>query len=364
MRWRMTYRPWRASSTPQTVIILGTNGAAKHLAAVLVRTHTASYLVKGFVEEGTVTPPCGAVRHPMILRTLEELPQIIGTHQPDMLVVALLGKCTPLTWRVLLGTQAQGVRIEDDRTLYEKLTKRVLVHPEYTHGFPLCRRHPWREAAKRLTDMLLSAVSLCVVLPCMALIALFIKLDSRGPVFFHQDRVGKDGRTFTLTKFRTMVPDAEKHSGPVWAQEDDPRITRMGHLLRRTGFDELPQLWSIFKGDMSLVGPRPERPYFVAQLTEQLPGYAQRLSVRPGLTGWAQVSYGYGASVEDAQTKLGFDLYYIKHRSFWLDLWIMLCTVPKVLGAHVTLRASAPTSTLTLDTLTLDMPQTGGTLYH
>ena len=192
-----------------------------------------------------------------------------------------------------------------------------------------------------MTDILLATVGLCIALPMIALIAVLTKLDSYGPVFFRQERVGENGRIFTLYKFRTMVEDAEKETGPVWAQETDPRTTRLGKVLRRTGFDEIPQMFNVLKGDMSFVGPRPERPHFVAELQEKIPYYSQRLVVKPGITGWAQVRYGYGATVEDAIEKLQFDLYYIKNMSFFLDMLIILSTSHKVLFAKVTLQTNA-----------------------
>jgi lipopolysaccharide/colanic/teichoic acid biosynthesis glycosyltransferase len=163
-------------------------------------------------------------------------------------------------------------------------------------------------------------------------------LDSPGPVIFTQERVGENGKIYTLSKFRTMVADAEKHSGPVWSQTIDPRVTKLGNILRRTGMDEIPQLFNVLKGDMSFVGPRPERPHFVAELQKHIPYYAQRLVVKPGITGWAQVRYGYGATIDDAIEKLQYDLYYIKNMSVFLDLLIMLSTVHKVLFAKVAIQ--------------------------
>jgi len=180
----------------------------------------------------------------------------------------------------------------------------------------------------------------------MVCLSLLIKLDSRGPIFFRQERLGEHGKGFTLYKFRTMITDAEKDTGPVWAQQTDPRVTRLGSILRRTGMDEIPQLFNVLKGDMSLVGPRPERPHFVAELQEKLPYYSQRLTVKPGVTGWAQVRYGYGATVEDALEKLQYDLYYIKNMSFFLDFLIVLSTLHKVLFAKVAVRTESATPPL------------------
>jgi lipopolysaccharide/colanic/teichoic acid biosynthesis glycosyltransferase len=168
----------------------------------------------------------------------------------------------------------------------------------------------------------------------MAAVALAIKLDSPGPVLFRQSRLGKNGSVFILNKFRSMREDAEAGTGPVWAQEDDPRVTRVGRILRKLRLDELPQLLNVLVGDMSFIGPRPERPEFVYQLQKQIPFYMARLSVKPGVTGWAQVRYRYGASVEDALEKLQYDLYYIKNLSLFLDLLVLINTVQVVLFAR------------------------------
>ena len=165
----------------------------------------------------------------------------------------------------------------------------------------------------------------------MGLAALSIKLDSAGPVLFRQERVGKDGKVFVLYKFRSMCVDAEQRTGPVWASEDDPRVTRVGHVLRKIRLDETPQMFNVLSGDMSFIGPRPERPVFVDQLKEQIPLYALRFAVKPGITGWAQVKYSYGSTVEDALEKLQYDLYYIKNISIFLDLLILLKSLQVVL---------------------------------
>jgi len=187
------------------------------------------------------------------------------------------------------------------------------------------------EAARRATDIVLGVLLLVFTLPLWALAAVLIKLDSSGPVFYRQERVGLHGKPFRLLKFRSMRADAEAQSGPQWANPADPRVTRIGALLRLSRIDELPQLWNVLRGEMSIIGPRPERPYFVAQLAAELSCYDDRSLVKPGITGWAQVNYRYGASIDDARTKLAYDLYYVKHRSFLLDLRILAATVRVVL---------------------------------
>jgi len=177
-----------------------------------------------------------------------------------------------------------------------------------------------------LLDLGVAAPALALVSPLFAIIAVAIKLTSRGPVFYGQTRVGKDGRIFTVYKFRSMRTDAET-GGPQWAAKDDRRVTRVGRFIRLTRIDELPQIWNVLRNEMSFVGPRPERPFFVDELRKQIPYYMERLLVKPGLTGWAQINYQYGSSVEDAVTKLQFDLYYIKNLSIWLDLLILVRTI-------------------------------------
>jgi exopolysaccharide biosynthesis polyprenyl glycosylphosphotransferase len=242
----------------------------------------------------------------------------------------------------------QGVRVEDWPTFYEKLTGKIVIknlRPSwiiFADGFT---RNNITEAIKRLIDVLLAILGLCFSFPLMIIISVLTKIDSAGPIFFRQERVGKNGKIFTLIKFRTMVADAEKHTGPVWAQNSDPRVTRLGKLLRRTGMDEIPQLFNVLKGDMSFVGPRPERPHFVAELQDKIPYYSQRLAVRPGVTGWAQVRYGYGATVEDAIEKLEYDLYYIKNMSTFLDFLIILSTMHKVIFAKVSVQTGTEGNT-------------------
>jgi exopolysaccharide biosynthesis polyprenyl glycosylphosphotransferase len=180
---------------------------------------------------------------------------------------------------------------------------------------------------KNLSDLLIAFCLVLLTLPLMIIVAVTIKCDSRGPVFYRQERVGLGGRRFMLLKFRSMIQDAEPEGRPVWAAEHDPRVTRIGRFIRRTRIDELPQLFNVLRGDMSMIGPRPERPYFVEQLNEIIPSFAERHRIKPGITGWAQVNYPYGASIDDARKKLNYDLYYLKNRSFALDLMILVSTV-------------------------------------
>lgn len=185
---------------------------------------------------------------------------------------------------------------------------------------------------RRVGDLIIAGTLIVLTLPIMAIVALAIKVDSFGPVFYWQERMGHGGRRFMLLKFRSMVRDAEQDGKPVWAAEHDIRVTRIGRLLRSTRLDELPQLFNVLYGDMSMVGPRPERPYFVDQLTKTIPAFSERLKVPPGITGWAQVNHPYSATIEDARKKLLYDLYYIKNRNVALDFIILLWTVRVVIA--------------------------------
>jgi exopolysaccharide biosynthesis polyprenyl glycosylphosphotransferase len=228
-----------------------------------------------------------------------------------------------------------GVSFAHLPSVYEEYTGKIAVEnlrPSwliFSEGFSKSRA---LFVLKRFVDLTLSGFGLFAAAPLMALLYAAIKLTSPGPPLFHQRRVGQRGRIFTVHKFRSMRHDAEAETGPIWAKKDgDPRVTPLGRFLRRTRVDELPQLWNVFKGDMSFVGPRPERPEFVGELTAAIPYYGERHIVRPGITGWAQVRYTYGASREDALQKLQYDLFYIKNLSVALDLFIMFETVKTVL---------------------------------
>jgi exopolysaccharide biosynthesis polyprenyl glycosylphosphotransferase len=239
-------------------------------------------------------------------------------------------------FQALMDCHELGVRVVPMAQLYEELTNRVAVEHigQQLYALLPLNQNPalsFYGLVRRAVDLLLGLVGLLLLMLLLPIIAVMIWLDSPGPVFYRQVRVGKGGRQFTLLKLRTMVPDAEGTGAAVWAKAGDDRVTRFGRLARKIRLDEVPQLWNVLKGDMSLIGPRPERPEFVEQLQKQIPFYRSRHAVKPGITGWAQVSYGYGNSVEDAMVKLQYDLYYIKHQSLYLDLLILLKTAGTVL---------------------------------
>lgn len=234
----------------------------------------------------------------------------------------------------LIDCQLRGVRMYDDASFWEQHLGRVNLDRLDCAWF--LRGEGFRSgrlslSVKRVVDVVASAVLLALTLPLMLTTAILIKLDSPGPVFYRQARVGLQGNVFTLLKFRSMRTDAEAAGTPRWAARGDPRITRIGALIRQTRIDELPQLLNVLRGEMSLIGPRPERPHFVEQLAAVIPFYNERCYVKPGITGWAQVNYPYGASVEDAREKLSYDLYYVKYRSMMLDLLILMATVRVIL---------------------------------
>lgn len=263
----------------------------------------------------------------------EALSELVERMSVDRVVVALEDRRGQLPTTELLRCRMAGVRVQEREELYEHITGKIAVEamrPSYlifNRGFS---RTLTGQLAKRGGDVAMALVGLALAWPAMLLTALAVRLSSRGPVLYTQERVGADGEPFTLYKFRSMRTDAESSTGPVWAQKDDPRITPVGRFLRRTRLDELPQLFNVLLGDMSLVGPRPERPVFVAELEQQIPYYGLRHVVKPGVTGWAQINYPYGSTVEDALQKLQYDLFYIKNQSLPFDLSILFTTIKTV----------------------------------
>jgi sugar transferase (PEP-CTERM system associated) len=318
----------------ERLLIVGTSPAAVALARELFdRRHELGVEIVGFVDTDPAlvgTP----VINPGVIGTLDDIPSIVRDRRVARVVVSLSDARGKLPMNRLLDMKLAGVAFAHLATVYEEYTGKIAVEnlrPSwliFSEGF---RKSAIVSAAKRLLDMVVAGVGLALALPIIVATTLAIKLTSKGPVLYHQERVGLRGHTFTVHKFRSMRTDAEVGTGPVWASKDgDPRVTPVGRFLRRSRIDEIPQLWNVLVGEMSFVGPRPERPGFVAQLTEQIPFYHQRHVVRPGLTGWAQVKYTYGASVEDALQKLQFDLFYIKNLSLSLDLYIIFSTIKTV----------------------------------
>jgi sugar transferase (PEP-CTERM system associated) len=334
--WRAVWLgPWSHQRMKNNLLVLGTGPLGRTIAE-LEETGARPFRVVGFLDDS----PAAADSLPegyQLLGKFKDLTSIVHEVRPDLIVVAQLDRRGTFPTKALLECRLRGISVEDWPTFYEKETGKILVsdlRPSwliFSDGFVKSQR---TKIIKRCVDMALSLAGLTLALPLMALVALAIKIESRGPVMFRQTRLGANGRIFVIYKFRSMREDAEKDTGPQWAAAGDPRVTRVGRVIRRTRIDELPQLLNVLLGDMSFIGPRPERPEFVEELEKHLPFYRARLSVKPGITGWAQVRYPYGASVEDALEKLQYDLYYIKNLSLFLDLLILLNTMQVVLFAR------------------------------
>ena len=260
--------------------------------------------------------------------------EVVRKQKVHRVIVAMPDRRGTIPMPELLDLRMQGVKIEEAATWLEKISGKIEVENLYpswiVFGEGFRRSAPFR-LLRRAVSIIISLVGLIFALPLLPFIILAIRFDSKGPVFYTQTRVGKAGRLFKVVKFRTMRQDAEALSGPKWAGDNDPRVTRVGKFLRSSRLDEIPQMWCVLKGDMAFVGPRPERPEFIEWLSKEIPYYGVRHMVRPGLTGWAQVKYKYGSTVEDAREKLQYDLFYIKNASLGLDMVIMFQTVKTVL---------------------------------
>jgi sugar transferase (PEP-CTERM system associated) len=270
---------------------------------------------------------------PVIIGDYTQISSIARAGGVDRIVVALDERRGKFPLEQLLSCRLKGIRVEDGVAFTEQLAGKLSVeslHPSFlifSDGF---KRSAIFKQVKRVFDILASAVGLTLFFPVSLMIAIAIKLDSKGPILYRQERVGEDERIFRLLKFRSMRVDAEEN-GPEWARVDDQRVTRVGRMIRKLRLDEIPQMINVLKGEMSFVGPRPERPFFTEQLKKGIPYYSQRHVIKPGITGWAQICYRYGASKEDALEKLKYDLYYIKHMSWVFDLIIFFETVKIVL---------------------------------
>jgi sugar transferase (PEP-CTERM system associated) len=332
--WRLAFE-WtsRRVAPRERLLLVGTGDGAVRLARELYERSDLGIKIVGFIDPDPAK--LGApVINPGVIGTIEDIPAIVRARSVDSVVVSLSDARGMLPMDKLLEMKLDGVRFDHLASVYEKYTGKIAIEnlrPSwliFSEGF---NKSTLQYVTKRTIDLLLGMTGIIVAAPVMLLVALAVKLTSKGPALYHQQRVGQHGRVFTVHKFRSMRSDAEKDTGAVWARENDDRITPIGHFLRRARLDELPQMWNVLCGHMSVVGPRPERPEFVSTLTKQIRFYGQRHSVRPGLTGWAQVSYTYGASVEDAMQKLQYDLFYIKNMSIALDLFIIAKTVKTVL---------------------------------
>ncbi len=308
--------------------VVGANPTGEEMVEAIGRYGGAAYEFVGFFDDIPGDEASGR-REVGSINDLAGFNELLGI---DQLVLATHTR-TPHLLYALSICHERGIQITPMFALYQDLTGRVPVHHlgnDWFVALPAHRSSSPYMLVKRMFDVGVAALLLLLTLPILPLITLAIRWDSPGPILFRQTRVGRGGRVFTIAKFRSMRVDAEAATGAVWAQRNDPRITRVGRFLRKSRLDELPQLWNVLRGDMSFVGPRPERPEFDAELEERIPFYRARRAVRPGVTGWAQVRHGYGNTMEDALRKVEYDLYYIKHESLYLDLLIMLRTVAVV----------------------------------
>lgn len=330
--WRTFYGRF-LEKMEDRILILGTQEVARRVAQEILKRKGLGLKVVGFLDEDASRLGQSLI-NPKIIGTYDQLSTILKKERVDRVVIAAFEKRGRLPIREILGARTQGIEFIEGTRFYEQISGKVFMEDAKPSGFIYAEgfnKSGFARWTKRMTGILVSSVILILTLPVMLLLAILIKLDSPGPVFFRQERVGEAGKPFMLVKFRSMRQDAEAASGPVWAMEHDPRVTRVGRIIRKLRLDELPQIFNVLKGEMSFVGPRPERAYFVEQLSEQIPFYSLRFAVKPGVTGWAQVRYPYGASVEDAREKLRYDLYYIKNMSLLFDLWIIFQTVKIVL---------------------------------
>jgi sugar transferase (PEP-CTERM system associated) len=333
LAWRIAFNLLSGSlKLEERILFVGTGDTARKVARQILDQRDFAYRIVGFIDDDPARIGERIV-NPAIIGTPADIEKLILRHNIDRIVVGLSDRRGKLPVQELLRAKMTGVRVEDATTTYERVTGKILIddlRPSwliFSDGFRVSRV---MRLMKRSIDLTLSLLLAIATVPLMVATAFAIWLEDGSPVLYRQERVGEIGRTFVLSKFRSMRKDAEKGT-PIWATEDDSRITRVGRFIRKTRLDELPQLWNVIRGDMSFVGPRPERPYFVGELSKAIPFYQQRHAVKPGLTGWAQVKYRYGSSLEDAMEKLRYDLYYIKHLSVFFDLTIVFDTVKVVL---------------------------------
>jgi sugar transferase (PEP-CTERM system associated) len=334
--WRLLYiQVLNKGIFNEHIIILGSSSLAadiyKEIAGTIDCGYTVSVMIPDLEDE---TYPMDLQDFVMVRKDKKDLCRIASEMGIQKVVVALKERRGAFPADELIRCRTAGIEVIEGSSFYEMLTGKVLVtkiNPSwliFSHGF---RKSRTQAFLKRIEDIVLSSIMLILFSPLFLIVAILIKIDSKGPVFFSQDRVGLYQKEYMMHKFRSMRADAEKLTGPVWARDNDARITRVGKFIRKFRIDELPQLCEVFTGKMSLVGPRPERKHFTDELEKQIPFYSQRFNVKPGLTGWAQVCYDYGATLEDAIEKLNYELFYIKNMSLSMDAVIILRTVKTVL---------------------------------
>ena len=321
-------------SARRRVLIVGTDWAAMTIIGAIARNAHELYEIVGVIAEtdDVLKDLCGVP----VVGTGKDIARLMYTEQISELIVTSTHELSSAIFQGVMDAYEYGAAIVPMPLLYERITGQVPVEHVINNWAVVLPMEGGsifnpQQAIKRLLDIVISLIGMAVFLVLLPFLALIIRLDSPGSIFYSQERTGLNGRTFRIYKFRSMRADAEAKTGAVFSRQGDPRVTRVGRFMRKTRLDELPQIVNILRGDMSIVGPRPERPEHIKRLTEKIPFYRTRLVIRPGLTGWAQVRYNYGSTDEDALIKLQYDLYYIRHQSLALDLNIILRTVYKVL---------------------------------
>jgi sugar transferase (PEP-CTERM system associated) len=320
---RVAYRQtYRRGLMIRRVVVVGTEGDAADLNSLSRNSNLRFQLVGRFDPDFQADATDSHI----------ELSRIVSSLGASEIVIR--SSNDPLPWKMLAHCKVSGIRVTDYLDFCEREDRRICIENLREEWLALSRGFAttgWSDRPRRALDVLLSLAGFVATAPVLLLTSLAIKLEDGAPVFYRQERVGLNGRPFVLFKFRSMHQDAESDGVPAWAGERDARVTKVGAVIRKLRIDELPQLWNVLRGEMALIGPRPERPYFVRQFSESIPFYDYRHAVRPGITGWAQVSFHYGASLEDARRKLSYDLYYVKNRGILLDIVILLKTVGVVL---------------------------------
>jgi len=318
-------------------LVIGAGQAGQTIVRTIKENLPSEYQLVGYIDDDP-SKQGQVIEGVPVIGSRRNLLSLVRENDVSEIILAITHALHGELIQAIMDCQEQGVQITLMPLLYEEITGRVPVEhvgDDWSLILPLdhAATGGFWPFLKRAMDLLIACIGLILLALALPILALAIYLDSPGPIFYTQERVGKGGRIFRVVKFRSMIPNAEE-SGAVWAQENDPRITRVGRFLRRTMIDELPQLINVLRGEMSIVGPRPERPIFADQLAKQIPFYRARHAVKPGMAGWALINYGYSSSVRDALVKLQYDLYYIKHQSLYLDLLILA----KTLGAMITLK--------------------------
>lgn len=334
--WHFSYRALKIHGLARKILILGT-GPLAHKIGEIIKSTNHHYVLAGYVNlssEAVCVPVHSILTNGNGNDNGNGLIDIAKKEKAHKIVVSLSERRGVFPLKEVLSCKFSGIEVVDAPSLYEEMTGKLLIEeikPSwfiFSDGFRITN---FKRISKRILDIFMALIGLLITLPLFPFIALFTKIDSSGPIFFKQLRVGERGKVFTIYKFRTMHHDAEKGNVAVWAQKKDSRVTRTGKILRKIRLDEFPQFYNVLKGDMSIVGPRPERPEFIDELEKLIPYYSERHFAKPGITGWAQIRYPYGSSIKDSIEKLRYDLYYIKHLSLFFDAIIIMETIKVML---------------------------------